>query len=115
MRLRTIEKISVILALFLLFSAVMLTVTGNIAAAKSPVILEQQQQPQPAANEALIDINTAGEDELCTLPGIGPAISGRIIEYREEHGGFSAIADIMDVKGIGLNIFENIKEKITVS
>ncbi len=61
----------------------------------------------------LIDINSADEEELCTLDGIGPALAGRIIEYREEHGGFERPADIMNVQGIGEGIYSKIKDLVT--
>ena len=62
----------------------------------------------------LININTADIEELKSLPGIGDAIAGRIIDYREENGGFDTIEEIMEVSGIGEKIFEAIKEQIIV-
>jgi competence protein ComEA len=63
---------------------------------------------------ALVNINTASTDELQTLPGIGEAIAGYIVEYREEHGGFKSIDEIMNVTRIGAVTFDRIKDKITV-
>ena len=60
-----------------------------------------------------ININTANEKELDTLPGIGPAIARRIVEYRSSQP-FTKIEDIMQVKGIGEKKFAKIKELITV-
>ena len=60
-----------------------------------------------------ININTANEKELEALPGIGPAIAGRIVEYRSSQP-FTKIEDIMQVKGIGEKKFAKIKELITV-
>lgn len=77
----------------------------------------QTQQRNLANNEYsanLININTATEGELCNLPGIGPSLSKRIIEYRSTHP-FSSIEEIKDVKGIGEKKFENIKNLITVN
>ncbi len=62
-----------------------------------------------------VDINTADANELELLPGIGPALAKRIIEYRERHGVYSSAEDIMDVSGIGQGIFEDIKPYISVS
>jgi competence protein ComEA len=62
----------------------------------------------------LIDINTAAQFELETLPGIGPTTAQKIIEYREENGPFLAIEDIINVSGIGPGTYERIKDLITV-
>jgi competence protein ComEA len=61
-----------------------------------------------------VNINTASIAELDTLPGVGPAIAQRIVEYRAEHGDFAAPEDIMNVKGIGPATFEQLKGQITV-
>ena len=61
-----------------------------------------------------ININTATLAELDNLPGIGPAIAQKIIEYREEDGGFNSIEDLQNVKGIGQAKYEDIKERVTV-
>jgi competence protein ComEA len=63
----------------------------------------------------LININTASLEELDSLPGIGPTLAQRIIDYREEHGPFATIEEIMEVSGIGPATFENIKDLITVN
>ncbi len=62
--------------------------------------------------KAPININTASAEELDALPGIGPAMAKRIIEYRETEGAFTAIEDIKKVKGIGEAKFEKMKDKI---
>lgn len=67
-----------------------------------------------AAKDNKININTAGAKELTKLKKIGPALAERIIKYREEHGPFKKVEDIMKVKGIGKKIFQDIKNKITV-
>jgi competence protein ComEA len=66
-------------------------------------------------NNQLININTAASAELQTLPGIGPALAQRIIDYREDNGAFTTIEEIMDVSGIGPATFERIKDMITVN
>ena len=60
-----------------------------------------------------ININTASEKELDALPGIGPSIARRIVEYRSSKP-FTKIEDIMLVKGIGEKKFAKLKELITV-
>lgn len=61
-----------------------------------------------------ININTATAEELSALQGIGETLSVRIIEYREEHGDFSGIEEIMKVNGIGESKFLSIKDYITI-
>ena len=61
-----------------------------------------------------ININTATAEELDKLPGIGPAIAGRIIDYRNKNGGFMNVAEIKLVSGIGEKLFEKIKDKISL-
>jgi competence protein ComEA len=51
---------------------------------------------------------------LDTLPGIGPAIAQRIVDYREAFGDFMTIEDIQKVKGIGPATYEDLKDRITV-
>ena len=62
----------------------------------------------------LININTADEATLQTLPGIGAAKAASIVRYREANGGFSSIEEIKKVSGIGDITYENIKGCITV-
>lgn len=64
---------------------------------------------------ALININTAGVDELKTLTGVGDVIAGRIIEYRSANGAFKTIDEIKNVKGIGDATFAKMKDYITVA
>jgi competence protein ComEA len=55
----------------------------------------------PEEPAAPVDLNLAGPDELETLPGIGPATSAAIIEYRDANGPFASVEDLIDVPGIG--------------
>jgi len=61
-----------------------------------------------------LDINTASVKQLQTLPGIGPTIAQDIVKYRQTHGAFEKIEDIMRVKGIGKKKFERIKDLIMI-
>ncbi|MGB9791141.1 MAG: helix-hairpin-helix domain-containing protein [Thermacetogeniaceae bacterium] len=62
-----------------------------------------------------VNINTASAKELDeALPGIGPTLAQRIVEYREQHGPFRSVEDIKNVSGIGERRFEQIKDLITI-
>lgn len=63
---------------------------------------------------ALININTATQEELESLPSIGEVRAQAIIAYREEHGGFRTTDELMEVSGIGEKIFADISPHITV-
>jgi len=68
-----------------------------------------------AEDDGLIDINSAGAEELETLPGIGPVKAAAIIAYREAYGGFVSIEEITEVKGIGPATLEKIRGLIKAS
>ena len=61
-----------------------------------------------------ININTATIEVLDALPGIGPAIAERIVEYRTQNGGFKQPEDLKKVRGIGDVLFNQVKDYITV-
>ncbi len=65
--------------------------------------------------EEKIDINTADKKGLEGLPGIGDVLSQKIIAYREQHGCFLDIYEIMNIKGIGVGKFDGIKDLIAVT
>ena len=66
--------------------------------------------PEPPEPEGPVDVNTAGLDELQRLTGIGPALAQRIIDYREEHGPFQSVDELLEVKGIGEATLEKFRE-----
>lgn len=61
----------------------------------------------------VVNVNTAAEEELQALPGIGPAKAQAIINYREEHGNFTCAEDLLNVSGIGEATLEKIRDDIT--
>ncbi|MCB0210989.1 MAG: helix-hairpin-helix domain-containing protein [Anaerolineae bacterium] len=67
-----------------------------------------------AGSNGIINLNTATLEELDSLPGVGPAIAQRIIDYRDSIGQFSSIDEITQVSGIGSATFEKIKAFIVV-
>jgi len=62
----------------------------------------------------LIDLNTAGIDELKTLPGIGEVLAQRIVNYRSEHGPFKSLDELTNVSGIGKSVIERISDLVTL-
>ena len=89
---------------------------------KAPVAAEgRAAQGAPTASGAarslpdgMVNINTADEKDLDKLPGIGPAMAKRIIEYRTENGAFQSPEEIKRVKGIGDAKYEKMKDKIVL-
>lgn len=72
--------------------------------------------PQSAEEDRseTVELNTATASELRTLPGVGERTAERILEYREEHGGFEKIEDLMNVRGIGEKTFLRLRPLIRV-
>ena len=62
----------------------------------------------------MVNINTAGIDELMELPGIGQTKASAIVEYREKNGTYNDTSDIKNVSGSGEALYERIKEKIEI-
>lgn len=63
---------------------------------------------------ASVDVNTAAVDELEALPGIGPAIGQAIVDHREQHGPFTSVDQLTDVRGIGDAKLEGLRDHATV-
>ena len=68
-----------------------------------------------AASTAVINLNTATASQLESLPGVGPKMAVRIVEYRQKNGSFKKIEELMNVKGIGEKSFLKLKPQITVA
>ncbi|KPL87989.1 hypothetical protein SE16_10775 [Ardenticatena maritima] len=81
-----------------------------------PVVSSGSGAPsgQASAASGLVNINTATVAELDTLPGIGPSIAQRIIDYREQNGAFQTVDELKNVKGIGDKTFAEIAPLVTV-
>lgn len=75
---------------------------------------EVQKEALPAA-EGCVNINTADEAALTSLPGIGQTRAAAIIAYREKHGPFSDARDLMQVSGIGESLFAQLEDKVTIN
>ena len=71
---------------------------------------EKAAQPQKAA----IDINKATANDLQKLPGIGPSLAEQIVAYREKHGPFRRVEDLMAIRGIGFKKWKQIRPYVRV-
>ena len=77
--------------------------------------LQVNNEPKETIKNKKVNINKASQEELDSLPGIGPSTAEKILEYRKQNGNFKSIEDIKEVSGIGESKFEKIKEMITVN
>lgn len=85
--------------------------TVEEAGQQAPLVPEYGQA---YTEDGRVNINVASVEELCEIPGIGAARAAAIVSYREEHGGFEGLEDIMKVNGIKEGTFEKIKGSISV-
>mgnify|MGYP002619522586 FL=1 len=69
---------------------------------------------ESSENTRMMNINTASITELTTLPGIGEVKARAIVDYRENHGPFKSVEELMMVSGIGEKTYEKLREKICV-
>jgi competence protein ComEA len=92
----------------------------NLAA---PVVAGQQiivtgpgtvAQPSHEGGDTRVSLNSATVAELDSLPGVGPVLAERIVEFREEHGLFTTVEDLLEVSGIGEAKLASIRDLVTV-
>lgn len=101
------------------------TIVALLIAAGPGLALAQQAPPATptpapapktsAQPQSLVNLNSATKDDLEKLPGIGPSMAQRIIDYRQKNGSFKKIEDLMNVRGIGEKSFLKMKGLITVT
>jgi len=98
----------------LCLSTICLVLAGASPAPAADGAGKAAQPAKSAQPGKLVNINTAGAEELESLPRIGPALALRIIEYREKEGPFKSVEEIVNVRGIGEKTFLEFKDRITV-
>ena len=101
------KKIAFVAALVMIASFLVPSFQSAYAAPKAEV---QQAKSQ----STVVNINKASLEELQVLRGVGPAIAGRILQYRQEHGRFERAEDLVGIRGIGEAKFAKIKSQISV-
>lgn len=99
------RKVTLVL-LFLCFS-------GPTGFAHEPSAALRSETPARVA-AAPLNLNSATAEQLDDLPGIGPALAERIIAYRAEHGAFTRVDQLNDVKGIGEKTLEKLRPQLTL-
>jgi competence protein ComEA len=88
---------------------VLLARTADVVASTAPV-----GSGTVEAATALVNLNSATAEELETLPGIGEVLAATIVQYREEHGPFTSVDQLVDVSGIGEVTLEELRDLVTV-
>ncbi len=89
-------------------------VSIQVAALPTSQITATAAEVETNAPKQLVNINTASEQLLDTLPGIGPVLAKRIVDFRAENGPFKAVTDISQVEGIGPEKLLSLLDYITV-
>ena len=115
-----------------LYQDIILVEKGKTAVSSSPAARSAEETTSPALTLAYpeeaaeyetsnsgvssgrIDLSSASDAELQTIPGIGAVLARRIIDYREANGGFRTVEELMDIKGIGEITFAKIVEYVEV-
>jgi competence ComEA-like helix-hairpin-helix protein len=97
------------LVLAFLGFAALIGFAANLYFKKSCPFNNSFPSANPAESVARIDINKASQEQLDTLPGIGPVLSQRIVDFRQQNGLFKTLEDLRSIKGISPRLWQKIK------
>jgi len=105
-----------VLLMFLAVAAMAVIPAAAAQQAKSPAPAAKSTRTSKAAAAPTspINLNTATQAQLESLPGVGPKAAQRILDYRKQNGNFKKIEDLMNVKGFGEKTFLKLKPMLTV-
>ena len=92
-----------------------IAVSAAAASAQNKATTPKTAATVTATATAPVNLNTATVDQLATIPGVGPRMAERIIDYRQKNGGFKKVEDLMNVSGVGEKSFLKMKPLITVT
>ena len=92
-----------------------IAVSAAVASAQNKATTSKAAATVTATATAPVNLNTATVEQLATIPGVGPKMAERIIDYRQKNGGFKKVEDLMNVSGVGEKSFLKMKPLITVS
>lgn len=90
------------------------SVPAASAPTEKPTAAPTEAATQPPTEPGPLDLNRATVQELTTLPGIGDVLAQRIVDYREAHGPFRSVDELIAVEGIGEGKLEKLRELVTV-
>jgi competence protein ComEA len=104
----------VLLAIIAMAAIPVAAAAQDAAPAAKPRAAAKSAKPAPGST-AIVNINTATQAQLESLPGLGAKAAERILEYRQKNGQFKKVEDLMNVKGIGEKSFLKLKPRLTVT
>ena len=107
------KRVKLIVSILAISVGVFLISTMSASAGVTKDLGKMAEKAVSTAQQ-LLDINTATVEQLKQLPGIGEKIAERIVKYREEHGYFKKVEDLLNVEGIGEKKLEAIKPLIQI-
>ena len=100
---------------YVIMVGLMLVVAGTYPLSRLDAAPQDRSSAAQSSDVAgRVDLNTANQPALESLPGIGPKTAELIIEYRKETGGFKKVEELMNIKGIGERTFLRLRELVSI-